>query len=104
MARGEIALTKILPTSLVINSANKGKRSVYMVERDNAIAARFYYLSHLRRLRYDDCLMRLEKEFFLTALYISQRLPERSEYIKTLVNNNTDRKQLRKLFTQFCWD
>jgi hypothetical protein len=55
---------------------------VHIDRRDDALAARFYFYHHIIRKRYDDILLELEKEFFLTPNVIIQRLAQRTEYMR----------------------
>lgn len=73
-------------------------------QRGEALAARFYYHSHIKRLRYDDCLLNLEKEFFITNLYISQRLTARTELIKKLVDKKANKRGLKKQYPHYDWN
>jgi hypothetical protein len=80
--RGTTALTSLFPSSIEAKSEQKGQRNVHIDRRDDALAARFYFYHHIIRKRYDDILLELEKEFFLTPNVIIQRLAQRTEYMR----------------------
>ncbi|HTK22398.1 MAG TPA: hypothetical protein VL442_22930 [Mucilaginibacter sp.] len=102
--RGQTSIINQLPISVTSNPANKGFRNVHLDKRDDALAARFYYYHHIKRMRYDDILLRLEKEFFITPGVITQRLQVRADFMKALSNNNTDANKLRREYPQFSWN
>jgi hypothetical protein len=104
MMRGQKALyTSLFPSSITSAPENKSKRNVYIDERDDAMACRYYYHAQLRRIRYDDCLVELYKEFFLSPNVITQRLMMRQEFIKKLITDKATRTHFRKKYPHFCW-
>lgn len=97
--RGRKALFQdVFPTSVKVTG-----RAAMLQKRDTAMTYRFYYHAHLQRLRYDDCLMRLSEEFFLTPDVIVQRLQSQSDLLKDLVAKNYSPADLRKLLPHFSW-
>jgi len=104
MIRGQKALyNSIFPSSITSEPANKSKRNTYIEERNDAMACRYYYHAQIRRLRYDDCLIELNKEFFLSPNVIMQNLMERTDFIKKLVEQKTTASMLRKWYPHFNW-
>jgi len=102
--RGNTALTSLFPTSVEGRLEKKGQRSVHLDRRDDALAARFYFYHHYIRKRYDDILLELEKEFFITPHVIIQRLNQRVDYLKELSRKKTKVSSLKKMFPFFVWN
>lgn len=92
----------IIPSSLP-DDGRKGQRNTYLEQRDDAMACRFYFHAHLCRLRYDDCLLNLSREFFLSHNVIVQRLQDRTDLIKRLVKEGATAQELRKEYGFFRW-
>lgn len=105
MMRGHKALyTSVFPSSISVDSNQKGKRNSYIEERNDAMACRYYYHAQIRRIRYDDCLNLLNKEFFLSPNVIMQNLMHRQAYIKKLTEDKITPSQLKKLYPHFVWN
>jgi hypothetical protein len=102
--RGNVALTSLFPSSVETRPDQKGQRSVHLDRRDDALAARFYFYHHIIRKRYDDILLELEKEFFLTPNVIIQRLNLRTEYMKELSRKEVKVNYLRRIFPFYVWN
>ena len=85
------------------DAANWQKRGTFTSERDDALASRFYFHVVLCRKPYEDCLYELNKEFFLSPNVISQKLLQRSEYVKELAAIETSVTELRKQYANFNW-
>lgn len=104
MMRGQQALyNSLFPSSITSEIENKGKRNVAIDDRDDAMACRYYYYVQIRRLRYDDCLVELYKEFFITPNVITQRLAKRTDLIKELIKTNAACSDLKKKYPQWVW-
>lgn len=102
--RGQQAITSNFPSAIDPKPEQKGHRNVHQDRRDDALAARFYYHFHICRVRYDDCLLLIEQEFFITTLYIAQRLSTRGDYMKKLVKMEAKTTDLKKLFPFYAWN
>lgn len=102
--RGKQALYEELIPSSVTEQGQKSQRNAFLEERDDALAHRYYYYAHLCRLRYDDCLQALSREFFLTPNVIIQRLTNRTELIRELVKEDKQPGELRRLYGWMSWE
>lgn len=102
--RGAQAIAGIFPSAIDTKPEQKSHRNVFIDRRDDALAARFYFYFHIKRLRYDDCLLNMESEFFITSRVISERLVLRADYMKELINRETQAADLRKLFPFYAWN
>lgn len=105
MLRGQQAIyNSIFPSSVIINPENKGKRNILSDKRDEALVARYYYYAELKRNRFDDCLMALENEFFLSAGYIGELVTKNVPVLKKLIDEKPTAKQLRKKYPFYNWN
>lgn len=102
--RGVQAIVGLFPSSIESKSENKSQRNFYLEQRDDALAARFYYYFHIKRLRYDDCLLSMENEFYITSRVISERVLLKGDRLKDLVAKATTGKQLAKVYPHYKWD
>jgi hypothetical protein len=102
--RGKQALYETLIPSSIEEQGQKSCRNAFLEERDDALAHRYYYYAHLCRLRYDDCLNALSREFFLTPNVIIQRLTLRTELIRQLVSEDKQPGELRRLYGWYNWE
>ncbi|MBU1373841.1 MAG: hypothetical protein KJ712_06405 [Bacteroidetes bacterium] len=105
MSRGQNSLfTSLFPSSIPVNPDNKGKRNSLIDKRDEALIFRYYYHAEIKRTRYDDCLTNLEKEFFITAGVITQRITLNVDTLKKIVAQKASAYQLKKKFPHFDWN
>ena len=105
--RGQQLYNSLFPCSVVDCSSNKGRRNVGLDDRNNALACRFFYYAEIKRLRYDDCLVNLSNEFFITPGVVYQILSEQSDFIKTIVGSGTKGaalNALNKKYPFFKWN
>lgn len=104
MARGQQNLfNQLFPSSIKPEPTSKSKRNAYLEDRNDALACRYFYLAHIQRKRYDDCLVQLSKEFFLTTGVIIQCLTTRQAYIKNLINSECTVIELKKRYPHYVW-
>lgn len=103
MLRGNQALMAIVSNDLKLAS-KKHVKGCFTDERDDALACRFFYWSHLLEKRFDIALVNLSREFFLSETVIGQRLMKRQDYLKQLRIDETTRKDLQKIYPWFSWN
>ena len=104
MIRGSQTVTSIFPTAIQTESARKGNKGVYTEDRDICLCYRYYYYYQLKRIRMDDAIVNLEREFFISSTTIMARLVEYADLLKDIVGNNPTRAKLRKKYPHFVWD
>lgn len=70
--------------------------------RFKAAAARYYYYTHLvtPRLNYDAVICALSDEFYLSADYLSRKLPD---YVAPVLKEKPSINDLRKQFPHLNW-
>jgi hypothetical protein len=103
MIRGTQSVLSLFPTSIDTKTEQKGHRNVHIDRRDEVLTTRFYYYYQIRRMRYDDALVELETEFFITPNVILQRIGLKGDLMKQLVKNETKVTTLRKKYPFFNW-
>lgn len=79
-----------------------GKR-VYLDQRDDALAYRYYYYAELKQLGYERSLSILEREFYLSQRAVILRLEQRTGLIKQAVRERVRVADLRGLFPHYNW-
>jgi hypothetical protein len=95
--------SKALYHDVFPSSVKRPKRTALLAKRDTAMTHRYYYYAQLQRLRYDDCLMRLSEEFFITPDVIVQRLQGMHELLRVLIASRMSVADLRKAYPHFSW-
>lgn len=104
MIRGSQTITSIFPTTIQTDSTRKGNKGVYTEERDICLCYRYYYHYQIQRIRMDDAIAALEKEFFISASTIMARLVDYAPLLKDIVNNKPTKSNLRKRYPHLVWD
>lgn len=79
-------------------------RNKRLSRRDQLIAARFFYWSEVKRLRYDDTLRTLcENEFFQGERTITNAIAEHDDYFIHLRQDKNALRSLSKEYPGFNW-
>lgn len=103
MIRGSQIITKIFPNAVHTNS-HKSNKGVYTEERDICLCYRYYHYYQIQRLRMDDTIAILEKEFFISSSTIMIRLVDYADLLKDIVNNKPSKASLRKKYPHLVWN
>lgn len=75
-----------------------------MPHRNTALAARYHYHTHLRRLAYEDALAALEEEFFITGTRIIDILTGAAfDEVERLAKQQPTAKELAARYPQWSW-
>jgi hypothetical protein len=104
MIRGSQTVTSIFPNAIQTNIARKSIKGVYTEERDICLCYRYYYHYEIQRIRMDDAVAAMEKEFFISASTIMARLVDYADLLKDIVNNKPTKNTLRRKYPQFVWN
>jgi len=104
MIRGSQTITAIFPTAIKSENAGKSNKGIYTAERDICLCYRYYYYYQINRIRMDDAVATLEREFFISASTIMARLVDYADLLKDIVNNEPTKIDLRKKYPQFVWN
>ena len=102
--RGQQAILSLFPSAIEPKPEQKGQRNVHIDRRDDALAIRFYYYHHIKRMRFDDIFIALETEFFITPGVINQRLALRSDFMKVLGSKQPNINELRRMLPFYAWN
>lgn len=71
--------------------------------RNAALIVRYYYLSEIKRLRFDDVVSRLSATFFLSEGYIVQLLSNSEEEFRKVCEDKPTRELLRGKWPEMDW-
>ena len=89
----------LVPNSL--DTTEKGSNDIEL--RNDCLACRFYYYTVICRLRYDDCLMHLYKEWFIKPPQIIKQLKKRTAFTQRLLDDKVTTAELRRRYPHFDW-
>lgn len=103
MIRGSQTLTSIFPPAFQADATRKGKRNIYVTERNDCMAHRFYYYYHILKKRFDVAVADMEKEFFISGSTIINCLTEGDANLKEIVALSPDKTTLRKKYPHLNW-
>ena len=103
MERGKQILYNPIVRQTIAETGEKGQRNTGIDDRRNAMAHRYYFHATINRLRYDDCLLSLQQEFYLQPDTIVKELLLRNELITQLAHAKTTTAELRKKYPFFNW-
>lgn len=95
--------TTVVPSSIATAKKPNQKRNIYIEQRHDLMACRYYYHATICRLRYDDCLLQLSREFNLGAPTIIANLKLRLYAINTMVEQEIAAKELRSRYPWLDW-
>lgn len=79
------------------------QRNFFMPERDRCLCYRYYYYYHIHRLRYDDILKELEREFFLTERRIVEVMQSDRLTLNEIMAEKPTVPELKKLYPWYVW-
>jgi hypothetical protein len=103
MSRGKKILYNELVENSITTTGEKSKRNNGIDDRRDAMAHRYYFYANINRLRYDDCLLNLQKEFYLQPDTIVSELKLRLDLINQLITDKITTAELRKKYSWFNW-
>lgn len=99
----QLLYNQVVSSSLPDAEGERGQRNTFIDKRHDAMACRYYYYATICRLRYDDCLLALSNEFFLTPNVIVLNLKKRLAFINRLASQETTTAELRRRYPYFDW-
>lgn len=104
MTRGKQKLHHNLVKSSIPNDlGKKSQRNAEIERRRDVMACRYYYYAVIKRQLYEDSLMALYQEFFITPNTIVNELLKREHKIGELIKNKTTVLELKKKYPWFSW-
>lgn len=103
MIRGSQTLQSLFPPAFEPDASRKGKRNIYVQERNDCMAHRFYYYYHLLKKRFDVAVADMENEFFISGSTIIAALTENDAKLKEVIAASPDRNALRKAYPHLNW-
>ncbi|MCX7100084.1 MAG: hypothetical protein NTX38_00950 [Methylobacter sp.] len=75
----------------------------YTTSRNQALITRYYYLSEMKRLRFDDVVARLSNTFFVSESYVMKILGDSDAQFQVLVAEHPTRESLRVKWPEWEW-
>lgn len=82
---------------------NKGRSRQLIRQRDQRLAARFYWYNEIIGLRHEKCLRHLEREFDLRGSRIQDILTQNIGIVRQLEDKKADAAFLKALFPFMVW-
>jgi hypothetical protein len=86
------------------NDGKQRPRNVLMPERNTLLIYRYYYHVDINRMRFDDTLEQLEKEFFIVAARIVVIISDNDTQLRSIMQTKPDRATLKKLYPFLNWE
>lgn len=103
MQKGKHKLYNAIVPQSVSSNGTQGQRNTGIDDRRDAMAHRYYFHATVSRLRYDDCLLNLQHEFFLQPDTIVKELQTRIDLLNILASNKTTTAELRRKYPFYNW-
>lgn len=100
MLRGSQTITSIFQET---PSPAKKMAGAFTMDRDVALAYRFYYHYNIARKRFDDAIAQLAGEFYISQTTVVKRLTENDLLLKDISQNAPTSKQLAKRYPHWVW-
>jgi hypothetical protein len=101
--RGQRSLFSDKFEAAIVKTTKQRPRNFYKPERDEALVHRYFYYIEINRLRYDDSIRQLEREFHITAPRIIAVLSEMQSMIERVITDNPTIKELECKFPWLNW-
>ncbi|MDW8420129.1 MAG: hypothetical protein RML37_12030 [Chitinophagales bacterium] len=101
--RGQRALFDGMFSTGAAKTASQRPRNVLMPERNKLLLYRFYFHAQVNRLRYDDCLAQLEREFFIMSVRIVAILIKNDAQLRQIIEARPERAELEKMYPHINW-
>ena len=103
--RGKYALAKLEPTPNLIpaQKSRKGRSEELLERRNEVILYRYYYYVKIKRMRYEDIITVLGKEFFLAERTTVDLLMKSSDELSNIYKKQANENELQKLFPFLNW-
>lgn len=99
----QLLYKKIVKSSIPPKEGEERGGNAFKEQWRDLLASRYYYHASHRRKRYDDCLMELSREFFITSRSVVANLKLRLGFIQRLTNDEIATAELRKRYPWYDW-
>lgn len=83
--------------------AKRGRNKDLVANRNECLLYRYYYYSKLQKLRYDEVLELMGREFFLANRSITDIIMSKSESLKIVFKEKLSIQELEKKFNFLNW-
>jgi hypothetical protein len=80
-------------------------RNALMPQRNDLMLYRYYWHMEVNRMRFDDVLTQLEREFFIVGVRIVAVLlePHHQKQLREIIQNKPAQKELEKIYPHINW-
>lgn len=105
--RGSRLFNKLMNESrndLKEKHGKRGRNKNFLANRNECLLYRYYYYSKLKKLRYDEVLELVSRDFFLANRSIRDITTAESESLKIVFKEKLSIKELEKKFTFLNWN
>jgi hypothetical protein len=85
------------------DQAQKGRKDELLEDRNKCLVARYYYYGHLKARSYEDILLLLVREFFLSPDRINRIVLNYAETIAEMKQQKVSLYRLSVLWPHLCW-
>ncbi len=100
--RGRKLFNELLQPGMA-EPVRKGRNDTLQEDRNKCLVARYYYYGHFKGKSYEDILLLLVREFFLSITRINKIVQENAEVVARLKQNNVSLYMLSIKWPHLCW-
>lgn len=102
--RGQRSLyNSLFPEKVQVQKEISRPRNYFQPERNEAVVYRFYFYAYINDLKYEQCLEKLEREFYLTSSRLIKVLTDSNDMLNRVSNESPSVKELEIKFPHFTW-
>ena len=93
---------KLIGYELNRKGKSRGRSPELISLRNECLVARYYYLSEIKRLRYDDAIARLSSAFFISCSQVQSVTMNNNHLFEQLRGSTI--KQIAKRWPEYNWE
>lgn len=99
----QVIYQSLFGNTIIPKPQNQGKRNVFLDKRDEALVHRYYYYVSLLQFQYDNALLKLQDEFFITPGTVTERITANVAQLKVIAHSKPSIETLRKKYPHYTW-
>lgn len=81
----------------------KGRAKELIEKRDKLLFYRYYYYARIIRFRYEDILIKLSNEFYISPRTVAQIMANKHLQATEIFSQKKSIEQLRKMYAHLIW-
>lgn len=101
--RGQKLFNSIIKRNSDEKLNKRGRNEELLDQRNSCMIARYYYYGKYKGKCFEEILLTMASEFFLTTTRISRIIQENTEVIKEMKDNEVSIYQLQANYPHFKW-